>query len=56
MLSITKKKSKTSNLNYNAESPKRQPVLVYNSRIDSLLSDVIIDVKEAKSYNVTADW
>ena len=54
MLSITKKKSKSLNLNDTTVSRKRQPVLVYNSRVDSKMTD--LGIEEFKTFSVSEDW
>ena len=57
MLSITKNKTKRS---ASSRRPKtvemRQPILVYNSRIDSLLKEISIEAKQAPLTNLTSDW
>ncbi len=35
---------------------KRQPVLVYNARIDRLLKETVVDFEAITVKNVSADW
>lgn len=35
---------------------ERKPVLVYNSRVDSLLKDITKEVQKSTINEVTADW
>ena len=57
MLSITKNKTKRSASSSRPETVTvRQPVLVYNSRIDSLLKEISIEAHKAPASNLTLDW
>jgi len=57
MLSITKNKTKSSVTSRRPETaPLRQPVLVYNSRIDSLLKEIKVEVKLVTVSNLSGDW
>ncbi|MFT4669948.1 MAG: hypothetical protein ACI840_002172 [Ulvibacter sp.] len=57
MLSITKNKTKSSVTSRRPETALlRQPVLVYNSRIDSLLKEIKVEVKLVTVSNLSADW
>jgi len=57
MLSITKNKTKSSVVSRRSEkAPLRQPVLVYNSRIDSLLKEVKVETKLIAISNLSSDW
>ncbi len=57
MLSITKNKTKSSVTSRRPETaPLRQPILVYNSRIDSLLKDINVESKFVTVSNLSADW
>ena len=56
MLSITKNKTKSSVTSRRPETvPLRQPVLVYNSRIDSLLKEINIEANNPVISNVSTD-
>ncbi len=35
---------------------KRQPVLVYNARVDRLLKEIVVDIESITVKNVSADW
>jgi len=58
MLSITKNKTKKSASIKRPETVLlRRPVLVYNSRVDSLLKDISIEAANQSSLsNLTSDW
>ena len=57
MLSISKNKTKRSVSSRRPETVTvRQPVLVYNSRIDSLLKEISIEANIAPINNLTSDW
>ena len=57
MLSISKNKTKRSVSSRQPETVTvRQPVLVYNSRIDSLLKEISIEANMAPITNLTSDW
>ena len=57
MLSITKNKTKSSVTSRRAKRVSfRKPVLVYNSRIDSLLNEINVEPKFIKTSNLNSDW
>ena len=57
MLSITKNKTKPSVTSRRPETvPLRQPVLVYNSRIDSLLTEINVEANNPVISNLSSDW
>ena len=57
MLSITKNKTKSSVTSRRTETvPLRQPVLVYNSRIDSLLKEINVEANLVSVSNLSSDW
>jgi hypothetical protein len=57
MLSITKNKTKSSVLSKRSKTGSlRQPVLVYSSRIDSLLKEISVADKQINVSNICADW
>lgn len=57
MLSITKNKTKSSVSSKRSKTASlRQPVLVYSSRIDSLLKDISVEDKLIDVSNISADW
>ena len=57
MLSITKNKTKSSVTSRRPETaPLRRPVLVYNSRIDSLLEEIKVEHEFISVSNLSKDW
>jgi hypothetical protein len=57
MLSITKNKTKSSVPSRSPETaPLRRPVLVYNSRIDSLLEEIKVEHEFISVSNLSKDW
>jgi hypothetical protein len=57
MLSITKNKTKSSVPSKRSKKAfLRQPVLVYSSRIDSLLKEISVEDKQIDVSNIWADW
>ena len=57
MLSITKNKAKSSVTSRGPKTaPLRKPVLVYNSRIDSLLKEINVEAKFVTVSNLSKDW
>jgi hypothetical protein len=57
MLSITKNKAKSSVTSKRPDTaPLRKPVLVYNSRIDSLLKEISVERKLVDASNLSSDW
>ncbi len=57
MLSITKNKTKSSVTSRRPETaPIRQPVLVYNSRIDSLLKELNVEANLVATSDLSTDW
>jgi hypothetical protein len=57
MLSITKNKTKSSVASKKSKkAPLRRPVLVYNSRIDSLLKEISVEPKRLDVSNLSKDW
>ena len=57
MLSITKNKTKSSVPSKRSKTVSlRQPVLVYSSRIDSLLKDISVEDELIDVSNISTDW
>jgi hypothetical protein len=57
MFSITKNKTKSSVTRRRARiAPLRKPVLVYNSRVDSLLKEINLEEISLDVSNLSADW
>jgi len=57
MLSTTKNNTKTSVTRKRVRiAPFRKPVLVYNSRTDSLLSEIRGKTKDLDTFDLSADW
>lgn len=57
MLSITKNKTKSSVTSRRPETaPLRRPVLVYNSRIESLLEEIKVEHEFISVSNLSKDW
>jgi hypothetical protein len=57
MLSITKNKTKTSVTSRRTEiAPLRRPILVYNSRIDSLLKEIKVEDKFLGVSDFSGYW
>ncbi|MFT4848264.1 MAG: hypothetical protein ACI83B_000790 [Sediminicola sp.] len=57
MLSITKNKTKSSvSSKESSKAPLPKLVLVYNSRIDSLLKEISVEDKFIDVTNISTDW
>tara|TARA_B110000285_G_scaffold32857_1_gene34347 strand:- start:567 stop:791 length:225 start_codon:yes stop_codon:yes gene_type:complete len=57
MLSITKNKTKKAGSQKREETtPLRQPVLVYSSRVDSLLNEIKVTSEIQNAFNLNHEW